>query len=220
MRHVYQSISGTMHLVLLSLLVCLSCRADDQPAPIEGSNGISLVAIGEVDDAFLARVQTRLEAVLTVRVVQRAPSSILKKTPQDEAKALSVLLNPGDRCLLALLNISEGIEFREGAFPEDRVGLVNIRALRPTDLSTDDGKEQYMRRIEKRSLFVVGSILGLEPCPLPLCAMHTVESEKDLDDTARDFCPPCQEKIIELLGKKEVNGSGVPEAADATTQGQ
>lgn len=170
--------------------------------PVE-STDVSLLPIGEVDDSILLRLKSFLQESLGLSVVCKSPSAILKATPEDQAKALSVLMLPSEKCMLAVMNISEDIGFREGAFPSDRVALLNIRALRSSDLSSDEGKEQFSRRIEKQALFAVASVLGLESCPFPLCVMRIVESEGDLDSKARGFCPPCQEKVDKMLGRIE-----------------
>ena len=88
-------------------------------------------------------------------------------------------------------------------FRSAHVGFLNIRSLRPNDLSTDDGKELYMRRIEKQTVAIAGNLLGLDPCPFPLCALRTAETDAELDQKARGLCPPCYCKALQILGVEE-----------------
>lgn len=77
--------------------------------------------------------------------------------------------------------------------------MVNVSALKPDG---EDVTEQWARRVEREAMYVVGRLLGTQPCPFPQCAMMEHQTDFELDNKGRNICPPCMQKAIEALQKK------------------
>lgn len=198
---------------LLALMMPLALQADPnkgqtgeaEPNPESSSphrHSLMLVTQGEVDSATTERITQILQTVMGVDVVSGGSSAILEATPEAQATALSTLLGDtpvAGQKLLAILNLSQDVPFREGVFSSVNTGLLNIRMLRPeAEATTNNWMESYHRRIEKQALFVVGQLIGLPPCDFPICAMHDTPTVAAIDSKPRDVCPPCQMRLEQL----------------------
>jgi hypothetical protein len=160
---------------------------------------IGIVWVGTPNESLLRRVGDFVGA--TCRCDVRVADSILATNTAVQAieGTAAGALRDSDMCLIALCNLPGSAKFRVGLFPQQRIVLVNAAMLKPKDVSTADATERYARRVEKESLFMLGQLLGLGGCPNKLCCMHPAMTGKDLDEIARNYCPPCQGAVLKAL---------------------
>ncbi len=83
------------------------------------------------------------------------------------------------------------------------VAVVNLNALKLVDLTKPAARETYERRIEKESVSGLATLLSMPPCPFPQCALYQHENVEALDAKGRNLCPPCTEKLQEVVGKRK-----------------
>jgi predicted Zn-dependent protease len=118
---------------------------------------------------------------------------------EQQVQEISKLISEDDICLLALCEAPESIKAHGTVHNALRTAIVNTRTLKPQDIDTAQGKEKYGRRVEKESMRAVGYLLGMEFCPLPMCALSDYQNDEQLDAKGRNFCPPCQGKMRKAL---------------------
>jgi hypothetical protein len=161
--------------------------------------------LGQVDTQLVDRVATFVgnNYHCPVRTVTR---DALKSSPQVEAEDLGGQLGPDDLCVVELISIPEDVGFGQAVFKLHNAALLNIWRLRPgEEPGSEQQDEQYIRRVEKETVQLVALLLGLEICPLPRCALSIWRNEQELDEKARELCPPCRYKAVEILRQKGVD---------------
>jgi hypothetical protein len=169
---------------------------------------VVLVVVGKTDSALLERIGAFVEKHFYC-AVKSVSKEALKDTPETEAEESAKLLEPGDLCVVELINVPQDVGFGQAVFVSHHVALLNIWGLKPGDGSKqEDVDEQYGRRVEKEVVQLTARLLGLQTCPLPRCALSDWSSEEELDSKARELCPPCLAKAMEALKRK---GMDVPE---------
>lgn len=82
---------------------------------------------------------------------------------------------------------------------------VKVSQLKEGLENSSADNETYLRRLEKESLFRVGKQLGLPPCTFLWCAMYPAFDLQELDQKARDLCPPCQGLLQSLMSEAATN---------------
>jgi len=161
---------------------------------------ITLLWIGKPDTNLEARVAGFVEANTGCKVRKLAEPYVLESF-EAETNRLARLSSKDDVCLVALFNtIQTNMAFCKAVFQADRIGICNIGLLRNEDaIKSQADQEIADRRVEKESMNIIGTLIGLPPCPFPLCVMHSSQSLEDLDSKGRNFCPPCHSKSQDLL---------------------
>ncbi|MEI6970297.1 MAG: hypothetical protein WCL44_02165 [bacterium] len=161
--------------------------------------------VGQPDKNLLNTVSSYagLNCECTVRTCQQPKQQ--GSTPEEEADQLQRTLGSNDVLLVALLNVPEDITFRSYVSSSRRVAILNIWALRPkVKLAGRTANEQYVGRVVKEAMCALGSLLGLDTCPDPRCAMSSWDSETRLDAKGGNFCPPCLKKAQKQLERAGV----------------
>ncbi|MDI6773897.1 MAG: hypothetical protein QME60_00660 [Verrucomicrobiota bacterium] len=174
---------------------------------------MAFTTMGKVDKALLDRVVRHVGAVMwcPTRVLagQKKPANLSEAA----AKELAGLIGQDNICLLALANLPDKKDSRNAVFASHGVAMLNVASLKPSATTGKDAAESYARRVEKESVRLVAMLLGVDPCPMPLCALRLTKDEEGLDAKGRNACPPCQGKI-----EKTLRGKGVKLTIDPPDQ--
>lgn len=194
--------------VLLAAIVLLqawpAAAAENEKRPNEAP-GVVLVGIAQLDKALLVRVRDYLAETFACPVRTEIRPNLVMKDPTKQGMELAKLLKEGDVALVAWMNVPQDVKFREALFISKSVGILNVWAMRPKMLGEIDEHEQYAQRLEKESVRVTGSLLGLSPCPMPRCALCRTTTERALDEKGRNLCPPCRGKALRVLETKGIS---------------
>jgi len=119
-------------------------------------------------------------------------------TPATEGGIAVSRTRPGQGQVLLIL----AGECKPGDLPASGakgIVVVELKALKLTDMTTPAAQETYARRVEKMAVAGVAMQLGMVPCPFPRCALYQHETVQELDEKARGLCPPCSGKLQEAL---------------------
>ncbi len=174
-----------------------------------GVDGRILLVSG---DDFVPELLERLRSYLdesfsvTVDVVSR-PSEAESVSYREEAVILARLLREDDICLIALQNRRNSVEFTDYIAKHVRVGILNVDASGWGQEQDLVQKECRARLVEKHANRLVGTLLGLEACPWPQCALNNEELREGMGMSwGRNLCPPCQHKASKVLEAHGASG--------------
>ena len=153
----------------------------------------ALVPAGEVDSALLARVQAYLEenSTVAVRLAPAVPSEPGQNLEQiGRIAAMSMESNDHGIIVLArsTLDQPQGV-----CLPDDRFGVLNLARL---EVGADAARIE--RRAGQEGLRVMSMLLGMAPCPFPLCVLVGYDQLEDLDEMSGNFCPPCLDRFTRV----------------------
>lgn len=164
-------------------------------ATAQESARISVRTVGGVSPELTGRIVAWVSEQITV-AHDDGPLVVKGKTLP--ALAREVKRPKTVRAVLVLADSVEGAGYRF----VDGIGVVvvNVGALRPADLSSEGAKENFIRRVEKQAIGGVSEVLGVPACPFPRCAAYRGQTLVELDDMARNLCPPCMEKMDAIRG--------------------
>ena len=143
-----------------------------------------LVSPTSLDVAVVSRVQVWMETNLHYQVRSLRLDSWEGKDSVSQVTALAPQFLPGDIAVVILTDRLENPKSHAIIIPEVPVGLVNV-----TVLHTED-HEKFCRRLERQAMRIVGFKLGLEPTPMPFCALAPYTTLTQLDQMGRGFSPP------------------------------
>lgn len=185
--------------VLLGGAVLVQAKEGEPHLEAKGEKAIGLVPVGAVDAAMMERVRAFAQEnlALPVRLLAHrdaVPACSLNEIGQAARSAMS----DDEVCLVVLAVPLEDFPQHGVVLPEDRLAVVNVRALKPAD----DDTERYGRRLERETMMGIGMLLGLEPCPNPQCAMWLYTHDEELDAKGRNYCPPCLDRVQKLAMAK------------------
>jgi hypothetical protein len=193
------------------LLMCLGWAAATC-APAAEDRAFSLASAGGVDAALVERVRARMEAGSGV-AVRLAPA-----VPLEEGQGLDAIgrtaaktLAEGDPGIIVLARPA-GDQPQGVCLPWERFAVLNLAKL---EVGADS--DTLERRAGQEGLRVMATLLGMSPCPFPLCVLVGYEKLEDLDIMSRNYCPPCQDRFTRLareagirLIEPDVPAAGVP----------
>ena len=186
---------GVLSVLLVSSWTVLG-QEKAAKAAADTSPGIAVVVVGVADDALAAAAAKALKETFHVPVSVKPTQQVLTDNSEKQAQLLAKLMGKDDLCLVALMTVPEEVKFRDYALDSKRVALLNVWALKTGDGSK---KDVYEKRVEKESIRMIGKVLGLPVCPLPVCAMCVAASDKDLDAKGVTLCPPCSSKAEKAI---------------------
>lgn len=85
------------------------------------------------------------------------------------------------------------------ARPEEGFALLNVARLAG---ETPVPGDVLARRADREALRAHAHLMGVPPCPFPLCVLTRCGSVEALDSMSMNYCPPCWEKMREVQKKK------------------
>jgi hypothetical protein len=152
-----------------------------------------LATAGDVDAAFAERIRAYMEENSTA-IVRLAPAVPLEPGQNLEAvgRAAVRTLGATDHSVIVLARSTPG-QPQGVCLPEDRFAVLNLARL---EAGTDAAHLE--RRTGQEGLRVMSMLLGMAPCPFPLCVLVGYEKTEDLDRMSGNFCPPCRERFIRV----------------------
>ncbi len=188
-------------LIVLATTLTQGCRHPaSTKAPVAGPH-VSLVTVGKVDPVLSTRVALWIENNL-VAVVDKGTMPI--KAPYTLETVCAQAIKERDQTALATVVLVGGLtkHGQTHGFVFNRIALVDVDMLHPTDAKKKGWEEQFTRRVEKESLAGVSYAMGMPACVFSLCALKPAESMEELDAKGRNLCPPCTQKMEAILGQK------------------
>jgi hypothetical protein len=152
-----------------------------------------LAPAGEVDSALVERVRVFLEDN-SGAVVRLAPAIPMQRDQSLEAigRAAAATLGETDFSIIVLAR-PVGEQPQGVCLPDDRFAVLNLAKL---EIGVDAAKLE--RRTKQEGLRVMSMLLGMAPCPFPLCVLVGYEKVPDLDQMSSNYCPPCQDRFTRL----------------------
>lgn len=125
----------------------------------------------------------RIQKVVTLPV-QNAESSDLATA----AKQLAGERPETADFVVGLIAATGQVETHGSIIPVDKVGLINVAALRA---GTDEDPALLDRRIKKEVVRVGLLLAGMKPCINPRCVLRHNKDLAELDVKGLGPCPPC-----------------------------
>ena len=195
--------------VVLSLLAPVWTFGEEAAVvePLQ-KEGMAMVRIGAVDEALAERARLFAEENLHMRIEMLAPQEFSGESLDDAGRAVSGLVGKKYAGLVGLVAPAGTVGAHGVSLLEQRVVVINAKALEPQD----GDQEKYGRRLERVVMRSCGMLMGLQSCPNPQCALWSYSTVEQLDEMSRNFCPPCQEKFVEIMKEKNVKEHVVPVA--------
>lgn len=83
--------------------------------------------------------------------------------------------------------------------PEEGFALLNVARLAGEEPVPGD---VLARRADREALRAHAHLMGVPPCPFPLCVLTRCGSVEALDSMSMNYCPPCWEKMREVQAAK------------------
>lgn len=173
-------------LLLLVLAVAIVASAEE-------TRVFSLATAGDVDAELAGRVRAYLEdqtgvAVRMVDPVALQPGQSLEAIGLAAARTRKA----GELGIVVLANPDS--EQPQGVcLPHEHFGVLNLARL-----GEGVGDDQLVRRAGQDGLRVMSMLLGMSPCPFPLCVLTGFEKTEDLDRMSGNYCPPCLDRFTRL----------------------
>jgi len=189
-------------LLSATLLISTCAFAEGEAAPVQAPAGksIALVAVGPVDSALMDRVVAFVKenTALNIRVLpaMEVTGDTLDAIAAEAGKAMS----SDDAALVVLAEPSADIKPHGATFPEQRVAVVNVKSLKPSN----GDAETLGRRVEREVMQGIGMQLGMQACPNPQCALWSYSTDEELDAKGRNYCPPCMGALQKAAKEKGV----------------
>jgi predicted Zn-dependent protease len=200
MSNKYRIICGGIVCAVLMGAVC-SFAAESKVTVVKMKT-VGIAASDDVENAVLERVTKFVKGELNFEISVRSLSKgFAKQTLENQTKELKKLLKPTDVCVVALVK-EPGATLKQTVFTVTNippsVGIVNLNAINAAgegQEKTDALKELILRVVEKETMRVVGTTIGLSPCLNPQCAMSPYDVRPLSGLTGRNYCPPCQGEV-------------------------
>ena len=105
-----------------------------------------------------------------------------------------------------------GVDQPQGVcLPHEQFGILNLSRL-----GEGVDEDRLVRRAGQDGLRVLAMLVGLSPCPFPLCVLTGYEKTEDLDRMSGNFCPPCLDRFTRRA--QEAHLQMKPVGADEPTQ--
>ena len=174
----------------LAVLALLSCRAAE-PAATNAPAKIAIVAIGDVRAKLAEHARDWAEHNLALRV-DLLPAQKLRGKTLDAIAAQAVKAGGANRAhVVAIAMPPQDVTSHGMRTADKRAAVVNLRPM------LDDKPDEKIveRRIERQTLRAIALMLDVETCVNPQCALSRYQDLKQLDQSGRNLCPPCLQKV-------------------------
>ena len=153
----------------------------------------ALAAAGDVDETLVEHVRDLLEKSSGATVRLAAPVPLEAGQTMDAIGRAAV--KTMDAKDFGIIVLARPLDDRpQGVcLPDEHFGVLNVAKL---EAGADP--EHAERRLMQNGLRVMSMLVGMSPCPFPLCVLVGYEKVEDLDHLSGNFCPPCQERFDRL----------------------
>lgn len=106
-----------------------------------------------------------------------------------------------------------GVDQPQGVcLPHEHFGILNLSRL-----GEGVDEDRLVRRAGQDGLRVLAMLVGLSPCPFPLCVLTGYEETEDLDRMSGNFCPPCLDRFTRRANEAHLQMK--PGVADEPAEG-
>lgn len=182
---------------LLTILATLSLLAASAsawmhtpPGEIAGAD-IRLIASPDLPDGLAESVRAYIEKNARLGVALLS-SPIDPALPLDQAGRDALARCGGtDGAIVTLLLVPSDDEHRGSCWPAEAFGVINVSRMGGARLD----RSILEKRTSQESLRVIAILLGIEPCPFPLCVLTAFSDPAELDEMSDNYCPPCFDRI-------------------------
>ena len=180
-------------LLLLAAASPAQAWMDTSPNEVPGAP-IRIVAADTLPDglADFLRDYVQKNAKVGVDLVV-APVDAEK--PLDEAARAAALTadssDGAEKAVATIVVAKSADERRVSARPDEAFAVLNTSRLGGDSLALD----LLEGRAGQEVLRELAILLGVEPCPFPLCVLTGYSDPAELDEMSDNYCPPCFERI-------------------------
>jgi len=159
----------------------------------------ALATAGDVEFELAERIRNYLEeytgaAVRFTEPVDLAEDGNLEVTGRAAAETLK-----DDEFGIVVLARPTTDQPQGICLPHERFGILNL-----TRLGQDVEEDRLVRRAGQDGLRVMSMLVGMSPCPFPLCVLTYFNQTEDLDMMSGNFCPPCQDRFTRLAREEGI----------------
>jgi hypothetical protein len=167
-----------------------------------------LATAGDVDSALVEGMRAHMEensgaAVRLASPIPMEPGQSLEAIGHAAAKTLG----ENDHSIIVLARPTD--DQPQGiCLPQFHFAVLNVAKL---EVGADTA--HLARRAGQEGLHAMAFLLGMTPCPFPLCVLVGYEKTSDLDEMSGNYCPPCLDRFTRLAREA---GIQLIEAAPAT----
>lgn len=178
-------------LILLACMGWMVLPVWASDADVEDAGKVmALTSVGVVSPQWVEHARTYLETYSGFKAAIR-PSFESAEGPLDRiARAAATNMLPRDVFMIVLANPSSPDMPHGVMVPEARTCVLNAAKL-----EAGGAADRVERRIGQETLRAAAYLIGMPPCPFPLCVLTPYEKAEDLDLMSGNFCPPCQDKF-------------------------
>jgi hypothetical protein len=185
-------------LLIFGLLTCARAQSSDQTA---APGKIGIVTAGKIDKVLAERVSAWVaQNIAPVEALGSVKVKSLDSMETARAKAQDAY----GTNRLATLVLTWGIAPHgpTHGLVSNRVAVIDVDMLKPADMKAKDAGETFARRVEKDAVAATAYAMGLPACNFILCALKPAETIEEMDTKGRGLCPPCMQKLEDLLAGK------------------
>ncbi len=191
--------------VFLSACIALAgaAFAEEEPVPVENVlEPVALTSLGDVDEALMQRAAAWARDNLAIPVPVKINEAENTAGSFEEVRdLLAGMGEDGQLGLVVLWDAPEGVSSHGTYFPDEKVAVVNVRAMK----EGGPDEETFARRVERQVIRGICFAMGLEPNPNPQSAMFSYSTMEELDAIGRNLDPPWLMRL-----QKAAQDAGVP----------
>jgi hypothetical protein len=177
------------------LLVVLALAALGLSAQAQG-RVFALATAGDVDAGLAERVRAYYLEQTGAALRMTEPVAVgADQTLEQIGRAAAQALKADEVGVLVLAR--PALEQPQGVcLPHERFGILNLNRL-----GEGVDEDRLVRRAGQDGLRVLSMLLGMSPCPFPLCVLTGFEKTEDLDRMSGNYCPPCRDRFARLAAE-------------------
>lgn len=169
----------------LALLLAVVVRAGDAP------KAVALVGIGDVPAELMAHVRSWAQTNMAVQVDLLSPIAKAGATLDAIAAQAAQASGTNHACVVAVAMPPEGVNNHGMRQPDGKAAVVNLRPMKADQPAAD----VLEKRIERQVLRATALLIDVETCVNPYCTLSRYGSLPELDQSGRNYCPPCLQKV-------------------------
>ncbi len=181
-------------LTILATLPLLAASASawmhTPPGEIVGAD-VRLVASPGLPDGLADAVRDYVERNARLGVALLS-APIDPAAPLDQAGRDALARCGAPHAALAtLLLVPSDDPHRGSCWPAESFAVLNVSRMGGLHLD----RAILEKRTSQEALRALAVLLGIEPCPFPLCVLTAFSDPAELDEMSDNYCPPCFDRI-------------------------